>query len=268
MHFLSYIAIAFCLCLVAFVAAIFGIGGGGLYTPIQLFFDIGIHEAASTSLFLMIVLSIGATIIYQRARKVDWQLAIIFVIFTISGGFLGGYLSDFISSDVLTSILVLVMILCGATMLIQPERKHTDKLISRAFYVWNRAFDSRLYSVNLIIALPVCFAAGLLSGMIGIGGGILLVPMMAVFFNIPLDIAIATSGFMVGVTAIGGLSGHIFAAHVNWQRCLIFAPGILLGSMFGARFMLRVGKRRLKMAFGLLMFIMALGVILKSMKGS
>ncbi len=264
MTLISYIAIAVCLSLVAFVAAIFGIGGGTLYTPIQLFFDVNIHEAATTSLFLMIILSFGATLVYRRAKKVDWTLAIVFAVFTLSGGFFGGYTSDFISSDILTSILVLIVILSGAVMVVQPERKCTSELSNRMFYVWNRRVGSDLYSINLVIAIPMCFVAGVISGMIGIGGGVFMVPMMAIIFGIPIDVAIATSGFIVGLTAIGGFGGHLYAAHVNWRECIIFAPGILLGSMLGARFMLGVEKRRLKRAFGFLMFLIAFGLILKN----
>ena len=67
MYPLMYAGIAASLAVLALVAALLGIGGGTLYTPLQLFFGIDIHEAATTSLFLIFILSIGATVVYRRA---------------------------------------------------------------------------------------------------------------------------------------------------------------------------------------------------------
>jgi len=245
---------------VAFVASMLGIGGGVAYTPIQVFFGIEIHTAAATSLFLIIILSLGATSVYHRAGKVDWKVTVLLEIFTATGGFAGGYLSSFIHQNILITILTAAVVLAGAVMM--REGKDPENVSTKhAWYKWRRDFGGLPYELNLLVAVPVCTLAGALSGMIGIGGGIIKVPMMVVLFGIPMDIAVATSGLMVGVTAIGGFAGHAVAGHFDWRMGLILTPGVFLGAWLGAHTMLRIDRRILKKIFGVAMFLIACGLM-------
>jgi len=258
-----YIGLSVVLAIVAAASAMIGIGGGVLYTPLQVLFGVDIHQAAATSLFLIVILSFSATRIYHRSGKVDWSLAVVLEIFTASGGFLGGYLSFLIPSDILTLVLIATLILAGVLMLFSNERDRSHLVTSRPWYVWNRNSDGRRYSINLLIAIPVSFIAGALSGTVGIGGGILKVPMMALLLGVPLDIAIATSAFMVGITALGGFGGHWIAGHWDWRLSLILAPAVFLGAWLGAHIMIRVNKRWLKRIFGIIVIMIAVGLITK-----
>ena len=85
-----YIGIVVTLMIVAAFAALVGIGGGVLYTPLQVLYGIDIHSAAANSLFLIVILSLSATVTYRRAQRIDWQLAFVLEIFTVAGGFAGG----------------------------------------------------------------------------------------------------------------------------------------------------------------------------------
>ena len=259
-------ALVLCLACAAFAAAMLGIGGGVAYTPIQLFFGVGIHEAAATSLFLIMILSLSATTVYHRARKVDWTVAIFLELFTASGGFMGGYLSSFIPRNILITILTAAVVFAGAIM-VRGARNLAPASREHAWYKWKREFGGQFYELNILVAIPICILAGTVSGMIGIGGGVLKVPMMVILFGIPMDIAIATSGFMVGITAMGGFAGHAVAGHFNWHMGLLMAPGIFIGSWLGAHTMLRINKDRLKKIFGIAMFLIACGLIARMVSG-
>jgi len=262
MMILWYFGVIVCLFLAAFVAALIGIGGGVLYTPIQIFFDVGIHEAATTSLFLIMILSIGATIIYRRARKIDWMMAVVLEIFTTSGAFAGGYLSEAIPAPILTSILIATLVMTGLIM-IRGSVGDAHLYRGDAWYLWRRESPGGNYTINMLLAIPISSIAGAMSGMIGIGGGVLKVPMMAILFGVPIDIAIATSAFMVGITAAAGFAGHLVAGHWEWRYSLLFAPAVFLGATLGAGCMLRIDKRKLKKIFGVFVLLFAMGLVFK-----
>jgi hypothetical protein len=251
----------------AFIASMLGIGGGVFYTPIQLLFGLDIHEAAANSLFLIFILSVSATSVYHRSGKVDWRMAFVLELFTVTGGFVGGYFSGLVPQAILTGLLVAVILFAGALMFRgQSHPRHLDHA-HRAFYLWRRQAFGECYELNLFLALPLSFMAGLLSCMVGIGGGALKVPMMVLLFGIPMDIVIATSGFMVGITALGGLAGHLAAGHWDWRMGLVLAPGVFIGAQFGARTMLRMGKRKLRRIFAVVLLFMAVMVVVKSLWG-
>lgn len=251
----------------AFFASMLGIGGGVVYTPVQVFFGIGIHEAAATSLLLIIILSISATSVYRRAGMVDWAMALLLETFTATGAFAGGYLSDYLPQNVLIIVLMAVVAFAGIGMLRGGNSDAHAREATSAWYRWRRASAGQEYELNLLMALPICFIAGAISGMVGIGGGIFKVPMMVILFGIPMDIAVATSGFMVGITALGGFGGHLAVGHFDWRMGLMLAPGVFIGAWLGAHTMLKIDRLLLKRIFGIAMLIIAIGLFLRLSNG-
>ena len=148
-------------------------------------------------------------------------------------------------------------------MLRHQPRDHSHLEKRTAWYLWNRQAAGHRYTVNLLIACPVSMAAGALSGLVGIGGGVLQVPMLVILFGLPIDIAIATSIFMVGITAAGGFVGHLAAGHWQWKTSLILAPAIVVGAQIGSHVMLRVQKDLLKRIFGIVLLVTAAAVLAK-----
>ena len=263
MSLLAISILALLFCAAATFASMLGIGGGFLFTPMQVLSGEDIHRAATTSNVMMMALSLSATLIYRKAKKVDWKTAAVFQIFLVSGAFIGGYTSKFIPAVPTTLILCTFLIAGGISMLFpartrpHPENRHP--LIS-----WRRTTAGETYCINLLIALPLSFVAGLASGVLGIGGGLITVPMMSICFGVPIDIAIATSTFMVGLTAFGGASGHTLAGHLDWKTALILTPSALIGARIGAKLMLRSDRNKLKKIFAILLFIVAAALLAKT----
>lgn len=267
-----YIGLALSLTIAAFVAAITGTGGAALYTPIQVFFDIDIHQAAATSLFLCMVLSISAGRIYHRAGKIDWKLAALLVVFSTAGGFAGGYFSKFIPSTILSIILTALVSMAGIISLTPDKRggghcaKHskTHEVTREGLSpTWRRNTGGEAYTINLLLAIPLSLIAGALSGMVGVAGGVLMIPLMSVVLSVPIDIAIASSMFIVGITALGGFTGHLMVGHWEWKPSLTLTPGVFIGAWLGAHSMLKIKREYLKKIFGILMLIIAVLLIAK-----
>ncbi len=241
-----------------------GQGGGTLYTPIQVLLGIDFHVAATTSLFLIMVTSLSATLVFRKAHKVDWPLAIVLESVTASGGFVGGVGSAWLSGQVLSWLFAAVLAFAAVFMIHSYHPPPSKVPHQRKWYHWRRWYDGQTYAVNLLLALPISFLAGMVSGMVGVGGGILKVPLMVLLLGIPMDIAVGTSALMVGITASSGFAGHLVAGHWDWRLSLVLAVAVFLGGQIGARRSLNLNRARMKKIFGWFLLFIATVMVIKN----
>lgn len=233
-----------------------GMGGGMFYVPVLLFSGAPFHDASAISLSVITVTSLSALIVFLKNKLVDWKLALMIDPPTDVMAFVGGYFSSYVSEPALKAVLVCVLVLAGVAMIARvpsvslcPRRKH--------WWCWERNFSGRQYQVNLLLTLPVTAGIGILSGMLGITGGVIKLPLMVLFCGVPMEIAIATSTVMVAVTALFGLSGHILAGHFSASAILPLAVAAFIGGQIGGRLSIKADKSVLKKIFGVLLLIIA-----------
>ncbi|MGH9717585.1 MAG: sulfite exporter TauE/SafE family protein [Candidatus Acidiferrales bacterium] len=250
--------------LTALVFSALGLGGGSLYLPIQLFFHIDFHVAAATSLFLILITSLSSTLVFRKAKVVDWTMALVLEAATTVGGFLGGLYSGHFSGRALTFLFAAVIGSAAVFMMRGIKPKPNDAPELSHFHVWKRRLGLESYRINLAIALPASLLVGALSGLIGIGGGILKIPMMVLLFRVPMNVAVGSSAFMVGVTASGGFLGHLKAGHCDWKIALLLAPGVFLAGQVGARKSIKVDKKKMKVYFGYFLFGLAILLLIRT----
>ena len=249
---------------IAMVFSAMGVGGGVLYTPVQLLFGIDFHVAAATSLFLIMVTSLSATLVFRKAGAVDWPMALAVESSTTLGAFLGGLFSGDFSGRFLTYLFAGVIVFAAFFMVKHFERPDRCAGLPSSFFRWRREIGLEVYCINLAVALPISFVSGLVSGLVGVSGGILKVPMMVLMFGVPMNIAVGSSAFMVGLTASGGFAGHLAAGHFDWKIALILIPGIFLGAQIGARKSVKVDKTRLKQFFGYVLLGLAAFLVIRT----
>jgi uncharacterized membrane protein YfcA len=207
------------LCLVFFIASgissMIGLGGGALYVPILLAFNFPFYQAAAISIFIIMALSISASLVYYRAQLIDWKLALVIEPLTAIMSFAGGFYSYFVRIKELKILLILILIVSGYFML-KPVKEIKNKFVNRRKWgFWSRKFGEDAYSVNLVVAFPLSALSGLMAGLLGIGGGIIKVPLMVLLLGVPMKVAVGTSCFMVGLTALFGFWGHFFPDTLN-----------------------------------------------------
>jgi uncharacterized membrane protein YfcA len=260
-----WIILSVCMLGVALVFSMLGQGGGALYTPLQVWFGVNFHQAATTSLFLIMITSASASLVFRKARKIDVALALLLESVTAVGGFTGGLGSAWFSGATL-SIVFAVVIAAAAMFMIRPMKERLPCANGAGgFFSWKRTLGDQTYCVNLALALPLSFGAGILSGMIGVGGGLIKVPIMVLALGIPMDIAVGSSALMVGLTAGGGFAGHLLNGHWDWKISLILAVAVFIGGQFGSRLTVKIDKRRLKMGFGWFLLVIAATMVLKAL---
>jgi uncharacterized membrane protein YfcA len=234
---------------VSVVFSMLGQGGGTLYTPVQVLFGVPFHTAATTSLFLIMATSLSATTVFRKAHRVDWALALALEAATALGGLAGGLVSGRFSGTTLT-LLFAAFVVFAATFMVRDTKPANVRAPWRGLLPWRREFGGEVYRVDLAVALPVSFVAGTVSGLVGVGGGLLKVPMMVLLFGIPMTVAVGSSAFMVGVTATAGFAGHLANGHFDARTSLWLGGAVLLGGFLGARATIHVDKNRLKKGFG------------------
>jgi len=245
--------------LAAFIASLFGQGGGILYTPIQIWNGRDFHDAAAISLFLIVITSLASTIIYRKSQKVDWMLALLFEGPTIIGAYIGGYLSHFLSSTFLRFLLSVILV-AAAYLLLFPKgiKQKKTQQFKPSFWIIQHKRNGLSYTIDLRPMVPVMLLVGAITGMTGIGGGILKKPIMLLLFNIPMPIAVGSSAFMVGITATGGLLGHISHGGFDWKLALVLVGPVLIGALAGSYISLRIKSKQLVRYFGIFILLLAI----------
>lgn len=206
------------------------------------------------------VTSLSATMVFRKAAVVDWPMAMVLEASTTFGAFLGGLFSGHFSGRLL--IYLFSGVLAAASFFMVRHFDIPNRCDGRpsGFYRWRQSVCSEVYCVNLTLALPVVIVAGVVSGLIGVSGGILKAPMLVLMFGVPMNIAVGSSAFMVGLTATGGFLGHLTAGHFDWKTALILTPGVFIGAQAGARMSVKADKAKMKRVFGYI--LAALGVFL------
>jgi len=250
---------------VALVFSMLGQGGGALYTPLQVWMGIEFHKAATTSLFLIMVTSVAASLVFYKAKRIDWPLAITLEAVTTVGGFAGGLGSGWLSGVTL-SLIFATVIGGAAVFMIRPMKEREPCMNGHGgFFAWGRTLGEQSYCVNMALALPFSFLAGALSGLVGVGGGLIKVPLMVLVLGVPMDIAVGSSSLMVGVTASGGFAGHLLHGHWDWKLSLVLAVAVFIGGQIGSRLTVKLDKKKLKAGFGWFLLAISATMIFKAL---
>ena len=248
------------------ISSMIGIGGGVLYVPILLSFNFPFYQAAAISLFIIMALSLSSTLVYYRVQLVDWKLALAIEPIIAITALIGGYYSSFIQIKELKILFILILIVSGYFM-IKPIKKIQDKFINkRKWGYWPRKFGEEEYSINLLIGLPLTVLVGLVAGLLGTGGGAIKVPLMVLLLGVPMKIAVGTSCFMVGITALFGFWGHFFAGHFEPKMALILALVVFIGAQAGSRISIKVDKILLKKIYAIFLFLISAWMMVNVIK--
>lgn len=250
--------------LLAILFGMTGMGGGVAYTPLQLLFGIDFQTAATTSLFLILITSISAALVYIKQNRVSWKLVFWMEIFTASGSFVGGYVSSYLPESLLKILFSLFLLLSGLTILLKGDKGEVQREGERWYHITIRSGESTI-PVNMLIAAPASLVAGLFAGLLGVGGGLFKLPLMISLLGIPMPIAIANSAVMVGITGGSGFIGRVITQGFDWKTGLLMGGAIFIGARIGAHFGSKTDQTMLRKIVGGALIIMGailLGMIL------
>jgi len=256
---------------VGMLGSMLGIGGGVLLIPIfTLFMGIPIKTAIGATIISVIATSSAAGAVYVGRGLTHTRLGMVLEVATTLGALAGGITAVLISPRVLQGIFGLVLLYVVYSMSRMPK----EEAAATPTGVLDTSFADPLtgamvsYGVrNLPLGLGASFLAGNVSGLLGIGGGIIKVPVMVLVMGMPLKAAIATSNFMIGVTAATSALIYYGRGYINPQVAIPTALGILIGAQAGPRLGGRMRTMTLKRMFQGLLVIFAIQMLWKAVAG-
>jgi len=240
-----------------------GQGGGSTYVPILLMAGMGMHEASTTSLFIIMLASIGSTLVFGRKKTVDWKLLFAIVPFAIVGSFAGGYVAQWISSITLKVIFIAVLGIAAFFML-RPATEGRSPDFMPGWYCWYRTCGEQQYTISMGLLIPATALIGFIAGLIGVGGGLFLLPMLILLFGCPTRIAIGISSTYVGITALPGFLGHLLGGDpFNVWIALPLSAAAFIGASLGPVISLRTGVPKLRIILAIVLVALAAWMIIK-----
>jgi uncharacterized membrane protein YfcA len=261
------------------VGSISGLGGGTVIVPVlTILMHIPIEQAIAASIVSVIAVSSGAGSVYVKDRITNVRIAMFLEISTAAGALLGaGYFVDHINPGAL-------YILFGALLLVSlipifgklgeelPQNVQNDRLAS-ALRLNGSYLDKHLgrnipYQVTGVPwAVGIMFAAGIISGVLGIGAGVVKVIAHEVAMKVPTKVSTATSNFMIGVTAAAGAGVYLRRGQVLPYMVVPVAIFVLIGAFLGTIIMEKLSNSLLRKIFALILAVVGIQMLLRGFGG-
>ncbi|HLB27668.1 MAG TPA: sulfite exporter TauE/SafE family protein [Dehalococcoidales bacterium] len=223
-------------------STLIGAGGGFLLVPILLFLYPQESPSTITSITLTVAFlnALSGSAAYSRLKRIDYRSGLLFSIASAPGAVIGATINTMLSRNVFQVVFGTCLIIVATYLVIRPERLKTGPVISAgrtARNITDSNGNAFSYSFSLPIGMAIAFVVGLISGLLGIGGGIMEVPALTQFLAFPAHIATATSQFLVTMTSFAAVIAHVISGHFTegFRRATVLSVGAIIGAQFGAR---------------------------------
>lgn len=244
---------------VGFLGSLTGLGGASILIPILVFMGIPVKEAIASGMVAIIATSSGSASSYVKQRLANVKIAMYLEMFTIIGAIAGAtittiihatYLYFFFAGFLLTSFLKLRNAKNGE---FYPSQ-HQDR-VSKWLDLKGNYFDEHTKKVveyradNAILGGLGMLVAGLAAGMLGIGAGAFKVTVQENILKLPPKVSSTTSNFIIGMTALAGVSVYLFSGLLNLTLMAPMAIGTTIGAVIGGRVLNKISNRTLRILF-------------------
>jgi uncharacterized membrane protein YfcA len=252
--------------LISIAASLTGIGGGTFIVPLlTLLYNFEPVIAIGTSTATIIITSIMSAISYLRQKRVYVKAGLILACATAPGGYLGA---------VTTAVPVVKMwlgVIFGILLIIvafQMVYKAFSTKSVRGSGIADPVFERELLKnwKKMLRGLCLSFLGGIASGLLGIGGGVVLVPVMCYALSFPIYFAIPTSMFIMIFTSMSGAASHIQQGNVNGIYAIYLGVGAVVGAYVGAYISRKFSSRGLSLAFAAMLLVASINMIMKNLQ--
>ncbi|MHA1911796.1 MAG: sulfite exporter TauE/SafE family protein [Candidatus Kariarchaeaceae archaeon] len=275
----------------AILGASFGLGGGVVYVPVlYLLFDMNVKTAITISLACILISSTSATFEFFRQKRIDYRTAFTYAILAVIGSIIGTIIREAIDEKPLKIIFggSLILIASYKTFVIVKSKNNKNKnnsngssgsteeieeatqvrsfpplVLSPRHIVDNKGVEFK-YSVDIYKGILGIFFGGMLAGMIGVGGGVIFVPVL-LMCGFPIHLAVSTSTLLIVFTSTSSTITKIVGGGAfNVEAIIIIGIGAIIGSNIGARLIRRVKAMKLELGLWAIIFASGLSTILRT----
>lgn len=247
--------------------ALVGVGGGFVIVPLLLFLYPKMNPSTVTSISLAVVFfnAFSGAVAYARMKRIDYRIGLPYAVATIPGAVLGARATALINRDLFGLVFGLFLVMSSLVLVLRPQTRlrlsqgDTDRVVDR----WGQAHTRR---TSLWAGVGLSFVTGFVASLLGLGGGIIHVPILITVLQFPVHIATATSTFVLAITAVSASVTHLFrgAYADSWSLVLLLAPGVVLGAQLGARLSSRARGGLIVRLLALALFVVGLRLALQS----
>ncbi len=224
------------------LSASFGVGGAVLSTPGVRLLGASPLEAVGTTLPSILPSAISGTARYAQEGLVDWRVVVATAPAGVAGAVAGSLLSERIPGEG-HWLMVATALILGYTAI---------RLVQEP-----RGLRAEARRVSATVLAVVGGAAGLLSGLLGVGGGTVLLPAFLQLLRMPTKEAVATSLACVGILAVPSTITHAVLGTIEWRFAVLLAAGVIPGARLGAALAIRAEARRLRLAVAAVLGVLA-----------
>jgi uncharacterized membrane protein YfcA len=238
------------------LGALLGLGGGIFLVPaLTLLFGLPMRVAVGTSLVGVITTSAGVAAVARRGRGADVGLALRLEVVTAGGAIAGGWLAGRVSTQVLNILFAGVVFSTAAYILYKAWDRRNNQIPER---LYSQDYHPRHWPAGLSVAS----LAGMVSGLLGVGGGFIKVPVMYAVMDVPLGVATATSNFMVGITAAASVFVYYGRGDIHPLVVIPTALGVFAGAMLGVYVLSRLRVAWVRIALVGLLLLMGVQMLI------
>ena len=230
-------------------------GGGSILTVPLLVYVVGLDPkiAIATSLLVVGLASLAALLPHSRHGNVYWHTGLIFGVAGMAGAYSGGWIARFIPDVVLLLLFAAVMIGSGVAML----RRRPGLPLGE---------DTAAPARNWMKIVADGFVVGIVTGLVGAGGGFLVVPALALLGGLPMHAAVGTSLLVITLKCFAGLAGYVTHVPIDLESGIIVSALAIAGTVLGSRLSKALSGTQLRHGFGV--FVLVIAAILVVIEGS
>lgn len=257
--------------------SLLGLGGGVLIVPLlTLGFGLPTREAVGVSLICVIMTSSAATGVYLERHLANLRLGMTLELFTATGALVGGSIAFLLSDQVLSLLFALLLLYVAISMarggsvepvaeaITEPEVEPSATDGTAPAGALQRLSGEGYHVRNLGRGVVGATGAGIVSALLGIGGGTIKVPLMHLAMGVPLRVATATSNLMIGITAAASAVIYVIHGGLDPYVAGPTAIGVFLGATVGSRVSHRVHVNVLKLLFVVVLGYTAIQMLLRA----
>jgi uncharacterized protein len=265
MGFLGAIIVFHTGILIGVVGTLIGAGGGFIHVPVLIiFYGFSPQHAIGTSMAVVMLNAISGTFYYIAQKRIDYEIAIKFAVAASPGVFIGALLSQLFnisSFSIIFSVLLFILsyyLFSGKEFSVVRTKATTTP---QTRHLKDASGAEYSYAPDMSVGLSASTLVGIFSGLFGIGGGIIHVPLMYSALGIPVHIATATSHCILAITSFLGSAVFVGLGYVDLDYAVVLGIGTIIGASYGARLSLKTHPYIIKKVIAICLFFLAVRLL-------